>query len=238
MRRKSAERRWEQDARCSSRAIVRGALEPSLPPSQDQRPPYVYAPSAIYPVDARERELCEKASHIDWPYLGTLVALDVAAILANSFNAGPAPYGGDPWSGFKVSHDFGVRMLGPVTIGLTWGATVGGGYLALPKCDPNWVGYAPREGQTRKAWPLAAALAGFAAITGPIIMGIATGPLPDYWSIGERTSRLVVTGGFSAIGAVLPYVLSPTTWSAAKEIEKIRAEVTPHGAFLTYSARF
>jgi len=215
-------------------------LEPSLPPPHvETRPPYVYAPSTIYPVTEQERELCAKASHIDWAYLGGLAAIDLAAIFANSFNANTPP-GEDPgpWSGFKVSHDWTVRMLGPVTIGLAWGATVGGGYLALPKCDPNWVGFPPREGQSRASWPIAVALAGFASITGPMIMGIATGPVPFDWSTEERTARLIVTGAFSAVGALLPYLVPPRTWSAARELEKIRAEVAPQGAFISYSTRF
>jgi hypothetical protein len=214
------------------------SLPPPPPPSLD--PPYVFAANDIYPVGPREKELCAHASSPDWLYLGGLAVLDVGVVFANSFNANPdrsidSP---GPWSGFKVSHDSNVRTLGPVTIGLAWGATLGGGYLALPKCKPHWVGTSPREGGRRSSLPIALSLAAVAAITSPFASFIISGSTPTDWTISERTVRLFVAGGFGAAGALLPYLIPPRTWSAAKELERIGVDPIDKGAFLSYTARF
>ena len=48
-----------------------------------------------------------------------------------------------------------MRFTAPVGARARVGRRAGGGYLALPKCDPHWVGEAPREGDVRASWPLA-----------------------------------------------------------------------------------
>ena len=54
----------------------------------------------------------------------------------------------------------------------------------------------------------------------------------------ERRFRVLggVAGGFT--GALLPYVLPPKTWRAAKELEHIRAGADTTGAWINYSVRF
>jgi hypothetical protein len=196
----------------------------ALPPP----PPaaYAYAPGDVAPRGAREEELCNTASRPDWLYLGALVAIDVGAFWGGTQDV------------FKYG-DIGVRMMGPAIVGLAWGATIGGGYLALPKCDKRWVSSPPREGNVRASWPLALSLALFAGATAPIINTIGIGypcgdtsafqghprcqgGLPAIWSDEERAMHLVTAGLAGFGGALLPYVVPPRTWSAAREIERLR----------------
>ena len=196
-------------------------------------PAYVYGPSDIYPLAStgpsgsrsREEELCGKADHPDWLYLGGLLALDVGAIYVAT---GPLKYATAPE----------VRGIGPALIGFTWGATITGSYLAMPKCDPHWVSYPPREGDVRDRLPLALTLALVSAVTAPIIMAVATGPQPDNWTTQERMARLFVAGGSALVGAVVPYLLPPKTYRAARELERIRIGADAHGAFGSYTIRF
>lgn len=183
----------------------------ALPPSPPAHTAYVYGPGDIYPRSDRERELCARASHPDWLYLTGLVVLDAGAVILG---------GTDP---VKSSGPY-VSFVSPVVIGLTWGATLGGGYLALPKCSPEWVDVAPREGNVHANWPLALALALLSGATAPIVYGIAinVGDLPSDWSDENRALHAVAAGVMGFGGALLPYVLPPTTWRAAKEIERIR----------------
>lgn len=196
----------------------------SLPP--EPPPLYAFAPGDIYPVGAREKELCDAADHPDWLYLGALLALDAGSIYLNS--------------AVKFEDAAWKRQLGPAAIGLSWGATIGGGYLAMPKCEPHWVPTAPREGQVRSRWQLALSLALASSISAPFIMGIATGyPLPDNWSTEERSMRLVVSSSLGFVGALLPYVLPPRTWRAARELERIRLSGGgSNGTYVTYGFAF
>jgi hypothetical protein len=55
----------------------------------------------------------------------------------------------------------------------------------------------------------------------------------------EREMRLVIAGVAGFGGALLPYVLPPTTVAAAREIDRLRFGVDGHGgAFVGYSATF
>jgi hypothetical protein len=210
-------------------------LVDALPP----QPPsaYVYAPGDIYPRGSREEELCAEASHPDWFYLGGLLALDVLGIWAGTSSA------------IKYSSSIPVRFSGPVMIGVTWGATVGGGWLALPQCNPHWVSSPPREGDVRANWPVALSLAALAGVTAPLVNGIAFGTcgapgtcqggLPADWTTFEREMHLVAAGVSGFGGALLPYLLSPRTWSAAREIDRIRFGADARGSvFVGYSAPF
>jgi hypothetical protein len=216
----------------------------SLPPP----PPAVIAaesrPAAgdIYARDARERDLCSIASHPDWLYLGGLAFLDVATV-----------YFGDDLT-LKYSTNTLVREIGPLTIGFAWGATLGGGYLALPKCSWEWVGETPREGRDRPAWPMALAIALVAGATAPVVSQIAIGgcsnesgnpnatPCQQGYiaatSTEERAMHLVIAGLAGFGGALLPYVLPPRTYAAALELDKLRFGADQHGAFVGYSTAF
>jgi hypothetical protein len=138
----------------------------------------------------------------------------------------------------KYKDGSAVRMLGPAFIGLSWGATIGGGYLALPKCRIDYVGSPPPEGDVRSPWPVALSLALLGATMGPIMNGISTGPLPLEWSTEERAMRIVTSGVAGAVGALVPYLLPPRTWRAARELERLRLEGDQHRAFVGYTLRF
>ena len=211
------------------------AVVDALPP-QPQPTAYVYAPGDIFPRGSREEELCATASHPDWYYLGGLLALDVLAIWGGTRDT------------FKYSDSVPVRFSGPVMIGVTWGATVGGAWLALPQCHPHWVGEPPREGDVRATWPVALSLAALAGVTAPIVNAIAIGScnypqcqggLPADWTTFEREMHLVAAGVSGFGGALLPYLLPPRTWSAAREIDRIRFGADARGnVFVGYSAPF
>jgi hypothetical protein len=195
------------------------------------------APGDIYPRGSREEDLCAKASHPDWLYLGGLLALDVAGIWAgSSFD-------------IKYSDSVPLRMTGPVMIGVTWGATLGGSWLALPQCSPEWVRWTPREGNVRATWPVALSLALLAGVTAPVVNGIAIGTycatpacqggLPADWSTFEREMHLVTAGLAGFGGALLPYLLPPRTWSAARELDRLRFGADGRGGvFVGYAMSF
>lgn len=133
-----------------------------------------------------------------------------------------------------------ARTLGPAAIGLTFGATIGGGMLSLPSCDPNWAPGAPPEGDARARWPVALALAGVSAAVAPLVTGIVTGGLDRTWTFTERSSRMWVAAGSGFVGALLPYIpaLSPKTLRAARELERLRIEPTVGGVAAGYTLRF
>lgn len=216
------------------KALLDSPALDSLPP---QPPPtYLAAPGDIYPRGSLEEKLCDKASHADWLYLGGLAALDTAALWAGSTAT------------VKYSNSVFIRFSGPVMIGATWGATVGGAWLALPKCSKHWVGEPPREGDIHATWPVALSLAILAGATAPIVDAIAIGtcapPLcqggyPAFWTTFEREMHIVAGGLAGFGGALLPYLFPPTTWSAARQLDKLRFGADGRGnVFLGYAVTF
>lgn len=194
----------------------------SAAPAPKPPPP---AATDLYPRDARERELCSKASSPDWLYLAIPPVMVAGAIALDS-------------QGLKYQESAFVRMLGPASVGLTWGFMFGGSYLALPKCSPTYVSTIPVDGDVRASWPLALAIAMFAGATAPVVVGIETGPVPREWETIERSMRLI-TAGVTAFGAaLLPYLLPPKTWRAMKEIKEIRAGATKDGFFVGVGVTF
>jgi hypothetical protein len=197
------------------------ALPPPPPAS------YAYAPGDIYPRGDRERALCDTASHPDWWYLGGLTLLNAAAIAYGSLGQ------------IQDNASIVVRFTAPTVVGLAWGAGIGGGWLALPHCDPHFVGELPREGDVRANWPVALSLALLAGATAPMINGILVGNEPMDWSNEERAAHVLTTGVMGFAGALLPYLLPPTSWSAARELEKIRVGVDARGGLsLGYTLAF
>lgn len=207
------------------------ALPPQPPPSA-----YVAAPGDIYPRGSREEELCERAAQTDWLYLGGLLVLDAGGIWAGSSFA------------IKYSDSVPVRLTGPIMIGVPWGATIGGAWMAAPKCTRHWVGEPPMEGDIRANWPLALSLAALAGVTAPVVNGIAIGNcappscqggLPADWTTFEREMHIVVGGLAGFGGALLPYLLPPRTWRAARELQHLRFGTDGHGNFFAgYTAAF
>jgi hypothetical protein len=209
-----------------------------------QAPTYPAAPGDIYPRSDRERDLCRTASRPDWLYLAGLVALDAGAIYYGSLSAlkWPVhPFGHNPQVTTETSStaDVLVRLTGPAAIGLTWGATVSGVWLALPKCSLEWVGESPREGAVRDSWPVNLSLALLAGATAPIVNAIAAGyTFPSAWTTFERAMHLVTAGVFGFGGAFLPLVLPPSTTAAARELDKIRLGGDGHSFFIGYGTSF
>src|SRR5206468_430596 len=82
----------------------------------DAIPPIVYAANDQRPRGAREEDLCERASTTDWLYMGVSAAAFVGSMYVDT-------------AYFKFREQPGVRTIGPGLVGLTWGFTLGGGYL-------------------------------------------------------------------------------------------------------------
>jgi hypothetical protein len=206
-------------------------VEPSTPPTPSVRETapsaYVYAATDERPRGPREEELCKTASEFDWLYSTTWFALDAGAIVLDQYVVQSA---GSP----------AVRLLGPGLIGFMWGGFIGGTYLALPKCSPSLVRAPPPEGEVRRYWPAALALALLAGATAPFIVGIetGTGAVTDPWSTLERSGRLIAAGTAAFGGALVPYLIPPKTWRAAKELERIRVGASASGGFVSYTLRF
>ncbi len=187
-------------------------------------PALVYAANDERPRGARERELCDRASSTDWLYMGGSVASFVLAEYADL-----------TW--FKYNDQPGIRTIGPGLVGLTWGFTIGGGYLAQPKCD-GFVQSPPPEGGVRTTWHVAVALAMLSATSAPMIEWFLNGPVPLEWSLAERHYRILASAGAAFGGALLPYLLPPKTWRAAKELERIRVGADTTGSWVSYTVRF
>ena len=202
----------------------------SPPPPPPPPPAYVYpaAASDQRPRTAQERKLCDKASSPDWLYLGAGVVLTAGALALDVVDR------------TSSATSEGTRYLGPMGVGLTWGFLLGGAYLALPKCAPDYVTAPPPEGSVRTDWEIAVVFAALAGLTAPVLEAVETGTVPTQWSTGERAMRLILASVFGAAGAFVPYVLPPQTWRAAKELEHLRASPTAdgHGAFVSWGIRF
>ena len=198
---------------------------PPLPPP----PPAIYGAAAgdLYPRNQREAELCEEAGNPDWLYLAGLVVIDTGATWAGSSAA------------IKFSDSLPIRMTGPLMIGVSWGATIGGAWMALPKCSTSYIGEPPPEGEVRATWPLALSFALLAAAVTPFVNGIAVGTdLPIGWSTFEREMHVATASVAGFGGALLPYLLPPRTWSAARELARLRVQADRNGAYLGYSGTF
>jgi len=196
----------------------------ALPPAPDEAP-YVYAATDIRPRQTKEIELCEKASHFDWQYTGAFALGFAASVYLNIDR-------------LKHTGDAALRLLGPALEGFTWGGFLSGGYLSLPKCEPLWAYGPPPEGNVRAQWPIATAIAVIAGVTAPIMDYTFLGPVKLQWAVEERSARVFVAGGMGVLGALFPYILPPRTWSAAKEIERMRIQGTPGGAQVSYTLAF
>jgi hypothetical protein len=129
------------------------------------------------------------------------------------------------WGGYP-------SLAGPLVLGTAWGATVGGAWLALPKCSTSWVGEPPPEGDPRATWPLAVSFALLAGATAPVLNAIIVGSndLPLEWSTWQRELHVIVAGLAGFGGALLPYLIPPRSWSAARELERIRVGVGVNGS--------
>ncbi len=188
-------------------------------------PAYVYAATDFRPRQAREIELCKKASSFDWLYTG---AMAVGVVGSEYLNLAV----------LKPNEEPGVRLIGPGMIGFFWGGFLSGGYLSLPRCDPFWATGAPPEGNIRASWPMATAITIAATVTAPALDYIFLGAVPVHWTVTERSGRVGIAMATGALGSLFPYVVSPRTWRAMKEIERIRIGEVAGGPFLSYGGTF
>lgn len=230
-------------------------MDPPAPPPDlaalAPRPPYVYAAADVRPRQSREIELCERASGTDWVYLSGLVAslagtvaLDTVVFRQSGTQRVAEGESYDAWRA-RVDGNLSypaVRTFGAGLVGLSTGALIGGMYLSLPKCDRSFAYGPPPEGSGRTVWPTALTLALASAALGPIVVAIETGAPYGRtleWEVSERSVHFLVPAFTGFAGALLPYLLPPKTWRAAREIERIRAGATAHGgAYVGYTLRF
>jgi hypothetical protein len=177
------------------------------------------------PRQEREKELCEKAGTFAWEYTGAWL---LAFIGSNYLSIGYLKHTQEP----------GYRLAGAGLVGFTWGGFLGGGYLSLPKCEPEWSPSVPPEGEVRAAWPMATAIAILSGISAPIMDWTFLGPAKPEWTVNEKTARVFVGVGTGVLGSLFPYLLPPRTWTAKKEIEKLRMQSLPGGAMLGWHTTF
>ncbi len=219
----------------------------SLPPPPPP-PPYVYAASDSRPRQAREIELCSRASSTDWVYLAGLGAGVVGSIALDTAVFRPIGVQREKEKAedykARIDGDLSLpagRTFGSGLVGLSVGALIGGFYLTLPKCDPSFAYGAPPEGSSRSVWPTALTLALASAAIAPLVVAIESAAPYGYvtqWEVSERVIHFVVPAFTGFAGALLPYLFPPKTWRAAREIERIRGGVSANGAFVGYQLTF
>lgn len=203
---------------------------PQIQVAEPNPPPGVSQTASAAPYRAatdEEANLCRTASHVDWVYLGGMALADAGSVVLDT-------------QVFQSSGQTGVRLVGPALVGLSWGWSIGGAYLTLPQCSSDFVRTVPLEGTARSEWPLALSFTLLAAAMGPIIVGVDTGEGTQTltWSPAERVMRLVIASGTGVVGSVLPYVLPPRTWRAARKLEHLTVTTPARGAVLSYAVVF
>jgi hypothetical protein len=139
---------------------------------------------------------------------------------------------------FRFQEQPGVRLIGPALMGLTWGATLGGAYLSLPRCDPGWVNFAPPEGNVRTDTPLMFGIALLSVATAPFVARIEQGAIRPEWPVWERAMTVLLPMATGFGGVFLPLLFPPRTYAAAKELENLRIGVDKSGMTMGYGFRF
>jgi hypothetical protein len=195
---------------------------PTTPPNEPA--PYVFAAAEYRPTE-RDMELCRKASHTDWLYIAGTVAMDSGLVVADT-------------QFFRVQGQEGIRLIGPSVVGLAWGWTMGGAYLSLPKCDPNWVSSAPPEGNVKSVTPIMLGIGLFSMATAPFFARIEQGAILQEWPVWERALTVIFPMITGFAGTFIPLLIKPRTYSAALDLERLRLGVTKDAMTLGYGFSF
>lgn len=219
---------------------------PSAPASAFAHP--TYAASDFRPRGVVEKDLCARASSPDSVYMLSTFALVGTAVMFDSLVAQNwgAPTAEQPNGPPGAAYS---RTVSAGFVGLTWGAFLGGAYLSLPKCSPDFVSPVGAEGSVTNRLPLALALALVSGISAPFLVYIETGFVPPEWAFSERGARIYVPAFAGVVGAMLPWIpaLAPKTYRNMLKLERLRIEgapvppgatSAPNGAVVGYSFRF
>lgn len=217
-----------------------------LPPTAFAHP--TYAASDYRPRGIEEKDLCARASSPDYVYMLGTFALAAGAVAFDSEVAqgwgrpdatNPSGAPGAAWS----------RTISTGVVGFTWGMFLGGAYLSLPKCSPDFVPNVTPEGSVTTRWPLAVALSVIAGISAPFLVYIEQGATEQHWAFSERGARIYVPALSGVAGALLPWIpaLAPKTYRNMLKLERLRiqgapippgADRAPNGMVLGYSFAF
>lgn len=223
-------------------AKVEPAPEPSDPRPRTTKVPVApltmptYAATDYRPRGVVEKDLCARASSPDYAYIAGTVALTAGALMFETY------------VGKKAEQPF-WRTASTGLVGLSFGTILGGGYLSLPKCSPDFVPPVQPEGDLTARWPLALAIALASSAAAPFLVWISTGGLPQEWAMSERGSRIYVPALSGALGALLPWIpaIAPKTYRNMLKLERLRLQGAPvppgassaaDGAMLGYAFSF
>ena len=204
--------------------------EVSPPPPPARLRATALVSSRLGPLSDREGELCARAGRPDLLYVGGALVLAGSAV---TFDA------------MYVKHHVAspaLRVTSSGFVGLTFGALLGGGMAALPKCRLDVLTRTAPEGAVASPWPLALSTALFAGITSPFFVAIGKGRDPISWEVSERSMHVIIPGITGFAGALLPYIpaLAPRNGRAARELQKLQIGAPPQGAgaFATFTTSF
>lgn len=229
--------------------------EPATPPTPrtEQAPATAFAYPSYAATDYRprgvvEKDLCARASSPDYAYILGSFALAAGAVM---FDSEIAQSWGEPTAERPKGSPTAAwtRTISSGVVGFTWGAFLGGSYLSLPKCSPDWVPPVAAEGAVTKRWPFAIAASVVAGISAPFLVYIETGFIPTHWALSERGARIYVPALAGVAGALLPWIpaLAPKTYRNMLKLERLRienapvppgAERPPNGLMVGYSMTF
>lgn len=206
-----------------------------------------YAAADYRPRGIEEKDLCARASSPDYAYILGTFALAAGAVMFDSEVAQSwgRPEGSNPGTPAAAW----TRTISSGVVGFTWGLFLGGSYLSLPKCSPDFVPNVTPEGSVTSRWPLALALSLISGVSAPFLVYIEQGATEPHWSFSERGARIYVPALSGVAGALVPWIpaLAPKTYRNMLKLERLRiqgapvppgADRAPNGLVLGYSFAF
>ncbi len=217
------------DGAAAKPAQAAASAEPAGPEAPTSALAYpTYAASDFRPRGRVEKDLCARASSPDYVYMLSTFALTGTAVMFDSLVAQSwgAPTPERPMGAPGAAYS---RTVSAGFVGATWGAFIGGAYLSLPKCSPDFVPPVSAEGSMTTRWPLALAISLISGISAPFLVYIETGYIPREMAFSERGARIYVPGIAGALGAMLPWIpaLAPKTYRNMLKLENLRIQGAP-----------